>query len=158
MESLKLVSQNGQWGIELHVLTDDPNADPGSPIEGDLERVGKFGGMETYRLTPRKGAGTWHWLTNADVEALDGASVVEQSLQGGKSASLVSASALAILKTWGYKRRSSSTEVFQSGDFTEATEGQLYAAGILTPQEEPKKVEPPQPTAMGRALLAALGN
>lgn len=165
-EICRATSQNGRWGLALV----SEGLQPGclrQPVQATITALGNAEGRDVFRLEPTDKP---QWaLVGDDLEPLAGASVViAQNLQGGDSVTLLLLSRQAIVRSYGYKRRSSTITYYEDGEAKNVPASVLLAIGVLpeTPIPEPIPApEPFNPTAMepeargalAKALAKALG-
>lgn len=159
-------SQNGRWGISIVSETLYQEADvrltSGKTLQATISYLGITEGHRVYRLE-KTDKQQWAVIFG-DAVALAGASVVySESLQGGACCSLLLLSEQAIVKTYGYKRRSSQIHYYEQGQEKNIPASVLLALGLLPDTPEPEEVPPPptfdpagmEPQAKG-ALAEAL--
>lgn len=115
---------------------------------GPLRRSGK--------CSSDKGTPEWHALSDKpqwalvgdDLEPLAGASIViAQNLQGGDSVTLLLLSERAIIKSYGYKRRSSTITYYEDGEakaipMVELDENNGIKIRSVRHQQHPLEAEP----------------
>lgn len=163
-EIYRATSQNGRWGMSL-VSEGIAEAPRREPVRASITRLGAAEGLDVFRLEPTDRP---QWaLVGGDLEPLAGASTVNaQSLQGGDCVSLLLLSEQAIVKSYGYKRRSSCITYYEAGIAKPVPASVLLALGLLpgapAPEEvppppafEPAQMEPEQRGALAAALAAA---
>lgn len=152
---LKQVSQNGRWGVE--VVSDGYSFGDGdvsqSPwtrgqytcsLQAEVSKIGEVEGRDVFRAEPTDKD---QWLvTGDDLEPLMGASmIIDMSLQGGDNITLLMVGEQAIVRSWGYKRRSSQIVFLDHGVETEIPASILLALGVLPDTPEPEPVPAPPP-------------
>ena len=165
-EIYRATSQNGRWGLALVSEGISPE-DLRQPVQATITALGTAEGRDVFRLEPTDKP---QWaLVGGDLEPLAGATVVNaQSLQGGDSVTLLLLSRQAIVKDYGYKRRSSRIRFFDDGVKKSIPSSVLLALGVLPEAPIPEPIpapEPFDPTAMepeargalAKALAKALG-
>ncbi len=165
-EIYRATSQNGRWGLALVSEGISPE-DLRQPVQATITALGSAEGHDVFRLEPTDKP---QWaLVGGDLEPLAGATVVNtQSLQGGDSVTLLLLSRQAIVKDYGYKRRSSRIRFFDDGVKKSIPSSVLLALGVLPEAPIPEPIpapEPFDPTAMepeargalAKALAKALG-
>ena len=142
-EILRERSQNGRWGVSV-VTRDVPEEylelgyGRGTPelirekgVPGTLTHLGRDGsGSQVYRLDYDPASQTWV-VAGEDLEVVSGATqVVKTTLQGHRHATLLLAGADAVVKSYGYRRRSSSVSLYRRGVKEHVPEAVLLAYGI----------------------------
>lgn len=165
-EIYRATSQNGRWGLALVSEGISPEV-LRQPVQATITALGCAEGRDVFRVEPTD-LPQWA-LVGGDLEPLAGATVVNaQSLQGGDSVTLLLLSEQAIVKSYGYKHRSSRITYYEDGEAKAVPASVLLAIGVLpeTPIPEPIPApEPFNPTAMepeargalAKALAKALG-
>lgn len=161
-EIYRATSQNGRWGLALV----SEGIEPGGlrqPVQTTITALGTAEGRDVFRLEPTDRP---QWaLVGGDLEPLAGAStVIAQNLQGGDSVTLLLLSRQAIVRSYGYKRRSSTITYYEDGEAKDVPASVLLAIGVLPEAPIPEPIpapEPFDPTAMEPeargALAKALG-
>ena len=131
------------------------------PVQATITALGTAEGRDVFRVEPTD-LPQWA-LVGGDLEPLAGATVVNaQSLQGGDSVTLLLLSRQAIVRSYGYKRRSSTITYYEDGEAKDIPASVLLALGVLpeTPIPEPfdpAAMEPEARGALAKALAEALG-
>lgn len=153
-EVFKARSQNGRWGLSVVAYEGTT-----FPAEGQLQSLGTVEGKETYVFIPGPSR-SWVLPMNEEAESIGGATVVAcMDLQGGSFASLLLLSPLAVVRTWGYKCRSSRIWAFKEGTLLNVPASVLAAQGLIpTPDASPEPIPAPAPLqgALATALLQTL--
>lgn len=165
-EIYRATSQNGRWGLALVSEGISPE-DLRQPVQATITALGSAEGRDVFRLEPTDRP---QWaLVGGDLEPLAGATVVNaQSLQGGDSVTLLLLSERAIVKSYGYKRRSSRVRFFDDGVEKPIPSSVLLALGVLPGSPKPEPIPAPEPFdpaamepeargALAKALAKALG-
>lgn len=165
-EIYRATSQNGRWGLALVSEGISPE-DLRQPVQATITALGTAEGRNVFRVEPTE-LPQWA-LVGGDLEPLAGASTVNtQSLQGGDSVTLLLLSERAIVKSYGYKRRSSRIRFFDDGVEKPIPSSVLLALGVLPGSPKPKPISAPEPFdptamepeargALAKALSEALG-
>lgn len=165
-EIYRATSQNGRWGLALV----SEGIEPGGlrqPVRATITALGTTEGRDVFRLEPTDKP---QWaLVGDDLEPLAGASIViAQNLQGGDSVTLLLLSERAIIKSYGYKRRSSTITYYEAGEVKAIPASVLLALGVLPETPIPEPIPAPEPFdpaamepeargALAKALAKALG-
>jgi hypothetical protein len=137
-------STNGRWGLVVLCDTEYPLV---RPIEGKLIDYGTVDGHRTFEIIPEEGTGRWYYWAE-DAECISGCAIVHQEdLQSSQFATLIVGSDTFIMRSYGYKRRSSDITVWKKGQFVRVSSATLAAMGLL-PGNEGKavEIEPPKNT------------
>lgn len=165
-EIYRATSQNGRWGLALV----SEGLQPGclrQPVQATITALGTAEGRDVFRVEPTD-LPQWA-LVGGDLEPLAGATVVNaQSLQGGDSVTLLLLSRQAIIKSYGYKRRSSTITYYEDGEAKAVPASVLLAIGVLPETPIPEPIPAPEPFdpaamepeargALAKALAKALG-
>lgn len=165
-EIYRATSQNGRWGLALV----SEGLQPGclrQPVQAAITALGTAEGRDVFRVEPTD-LPQWA-LVGGDLEPLAGATVVNaQSLQGGDSVTLLLLSRQAIIKSYGYKRRSSTITYYEDGEAKAVPASVLLAIGVLPETPIPEPIPAPEPFdpaamepeargALAKALAKALG-
>ena len=165
-EIYRATSQNGRWGLAL-VSEGIPPEDLRQPVQATITALGTAEGRDVFRLEPTDKP---QWaLVGGDLEPLAGAStVIAQNLQGGDSVTLLLLSRQAIVRSYGYKRRSSTITYYEDGEAKDVPASVLLALGVLPEAPIPEPIPVPEPFdsaamepeargALAKALAKALG-
>lgn len=157
-------SINGRWGVSI-VSADFDKVEYGKPVQAAITRLGKVEGRDVLRFDATDKP---QWaVVLGDAKPLAGASeVLSMGLQSSQYVTVLLLSETAIVKTYGYKGRSSSISCYQQGKRVEIPASVLLALGLVEAANEPEEVPPPpsfgdtisQPElrgALAEALLAA---
>lgn len=146
----KAVSQNGRWGVE--VVSEgyffDGDKSPwtrGSQtcsLRAEVSRIGEVEGRDVFRAEPTDKD---QWLvTGDDLIPLVGAEYIKAiDLQGGDSSTLLMVGEQAIVRSYGYKRRSSQVLFLDHGVETDIPASILLALGVLPDTPDPEPVPAP---------------
>ena len=165
-EIYRATSQNGRWGLALVSEGISPE-DLRQPVQATITALGTAEGRNVFRVEPTE-LPQWA-LVGGDLEPLAGASTVNtQSLQGGDSVTLILLSRQAIIKRYGYKRRSSRITYYEDGEAKAIPASVLLALGVLPEAPIPEPIPAPEPFdpaamepeargALAKALSEALG-
>ena len=165
-EIYRATSQNGRWGLAL--VSEDLQPDClRQPVQATITALGSAEGRDVFRLEPTDRP---QWaLVGGDLEPLSGAStVIAQNLQGGDSVTLLLLSKRAIVRSYGYKRRSSTITYYEDGETKAVPASVLLALGVLPEAPIPEPIPAPEPFdsatmepeargALAKALAKALG-
>ena len=156
VEIIKETSTNGRWGL---VVLGPGGCNLYAPQEGRLESLGTIEGRETYRFTPEVGSGQW-FMVGGDLEPVAGASVVcNVSLQSSNEATIILGGEFFAVKSYGYKRRSSTLTCYVKGQEVKASAAVLASMGVIpctveAVNEAAPKLESGLATAIKAAGLA----
>lgn len=132
-------STNGRWGIA--VLGPEGTR---LPAQGRLMDLGEVAQIRTFRFVPDDSSGQWVWAGD-DAEVVAGARVVaDVGLQSHRRATVIIMGPEAIIRSYGYKRRSESIVAFVNGQEQEIPAQVLASMGLI-PGVEAVEVEPPPP-------------
>lgn len=154
------ISQNGFRGLEIVSAETEPPARGSFLARGSLRALGTTAGVRSFEFTASSEATTWVLATRQDVEPVEGATLAAKvDLCGDKYASVLVIGALAIIREWGYKRRSSRYVMYREGEAQEVPPSVLLALGLIEPESAPEAIAPPPAPsgAFAEALAAALG-
>lgn len=142
-EIYRATSQNGRWGLALVSEGIFPE-DLRQPVQATITALGSAEGHDVFRLEPTD-LPQWA-LIGDDLVPLAGATVVNaQNLQGGDSVTLLLLSRQAIVKDYGYKRRSSRIRFFDDGVKKSIPSSVLLALGVLPETPIPEPIPAPEP-------------
>lgn len=140
----KFVSTNGRFGVEI-VGDWDQEANgrfDAAPQRGQLVPLGRSGGFLCFRFEARTDD---HFVViGSDLVAVAGAVVVAaESLQSNDYVTLLHVTIGSVWQSFSYKRRSSEFLLLgRDGQTVTPSAGILLAAGVITPTEAPKALEP----------------
>jgi len=168
-ELFKAASTNGRWGMVIAGPEDYEQKEgfaginTGISFFGKLIDLGEVNGFKTYRFDPldpssQADGGNW-FLVMDDAEAMVGAEkIFSKGLQSGRVVTLFAlASDFAVVREWGYDRRSSWFVTYVNGKKQDVPDAVLVAAGVVEPPHyEEVKVEVENPTTTNAALAEAL--
>ena len=158
-EIYSVTSQNGRWGL---AVVSESIEKMDNPVQATATRLGDTEGQSVWRVeaTDRP-----QWvMVGGDLEALAGARVLEgMSLQGNSDVTLMLLGPEAIVRRWGYKRRSSCVCFYSNGERQPIPASVLLALGLIPVSEAPEEAAPPPPfrvdgehkSAIGQALIEA---
>jgi hypothetical protein len=145
-------STNGRWGIAL--VGDLTEVELMRPVQGTIRHLGTVGGVDTWQITPGQ-TGEWYWLTG-DVEVVGGAIVLSQmGLQSNGEATLLCLTDEAVIKTYGYKRRSSRFSALINGEGKDIPDAVLAAMGLVQGENVRKDDDLPKPEPLKGAMASA---
>lgn len=164
-------STNGRWGVDIVSSTYcrgkhpnigvecilDPDGKPVDfPLRGVVTDLGEVDGIRVIRIEYDPEAQTWL----AFGELINGGTqVLEMSLQSHRFLSLNVIGPVAVLRTYGYRRRSSTTFLVKNGQPVELSPSQLLALGLIQADRAPESSGPiaaaPVETEMMRKLKSA---
>lgn len=160
-EIYRATSQNGRWGMALVSERFDECPGRENPLRASITSLGEAEGHRVFRLEPTD-APQWV-VVFGDADVISGASLVFGcSLQGNSDVSLVLLSEQALVRVYGYKRRSDRIIYFERGEVRAIPASVLLALGLLNNNTEPQPVAPPPAFDLGEvdagkgALAAAL--
>jgi hypothetical protein len=146
-------STNGRWGISLVASGLDEDALK-RPIQGTIRHLGNVAGFDTWEVSPCE-SGEWYWLAD-DVEVVGGAVVLsEMGLQSNGQATLMRLSAEAVVKSYGYKRRSSRYVALVNGERRDIPDAVLAAMGLVQGSGVREADSLPKPEPLQGAMAAA---
>lgn len=150
-------AQNGQSGFTVTVPADFAEKELG---QGVLSSMGKAGQLDLYDFVPDKKVECFYKIFDREVIPVVGAVIVkEYYLQNfGSHATIVAMGPMAVIKTLGYKGRTSSLTCYVNGEVTSIPVEILIAGGLVPPTkpvEEIKPEIPAVPTAFAEALKKA---
>lgn len=154
------ISQNGFRGLEIVSGTAEAPARGSFVARGSLRPLGTTAGVRSFEFTASDEADTWVLATRQDVEPIEGATLATRvDLCGDRYASVIVMGPLAIVREWGYKRRSSRFVMYRGGEEQEVPPSVLLALGLIEPESAPEAIAPPPAPsgAFAEALAAALG-
>lgn len=156
-------STNGRWGLSI-VSSDFEALTYGNPVQATVFRLGKTEGRDVLRLDATDKP---QWVVVlGDAQPLAGASeVLHVSLQSSRYVTVLLLSEMALVKTLGYKGRSSSVHCYQNGRRADIPSSVLLGLGLLG-GTKPEEVPPPPSfeveaapaevrSALAEALIAA---
>ncbi|MBR5950704.1 MAG: hypothetical protein IKZ87_04645 [Actinomycetaceae bacterium] len=134
-------STNGRWGVSI-VSHDFDEIKYGQAVQATVTKLGRIEGRDVLRLD-KTDKPQWV-LVLGDSKPLAGASVaLGMGLQSGSYVTVLLLSETAIVKTYGYKGRSSSVTFYQKGERANIPASVLLALGLVEGKEEPEEVPPP---------------
>ena len=164
MEEIYSVSStNGRWGLRI-VSEVFKKEDLREPVRAQAVKLGKVEGHEIVRLD-KTDKDQWVLVTGDAVPMGGCTEFVGMGLQSNDNVTIIILSSQAIVKTYGYCRRSSTVRFFLNGKKQNVPASVLLALGLLRPVTEEPAEEPPtleeflqQPnakSALQQALLEA---
>ena len=140
-EIFSAISQNGRRGL---AIVSEVFENVSAPVQCSISHLGKISGKTVYRIEPTD-AKQW-LLVGDDLQALSGCTLITtMDLQGNGDVSLVLMGPEAIVRSWGYKRRSSNVYYYKCGKREPVPSAILLALGLVASDTEPEKVETPPP-------------
>lgn len=150
-------AQNGHAGFTVTVPADFSEKELG---QGILSSMGKAGQFDLYDFTPDKTVDCFYKIFDREVMPIVGAVIVSSySLQNfGSHATIVAMGKMAVLQTFGYKRRTSYFTCYINGEIINTPVEVLIACGLVPPTKEPEIIKPEiptVPTAFAEALMKA---
>lgn len=150
-------AQNGQSGFTITVPADFSEKELGQSV---LSSMGKAGQLDLYDFIPDKEVDCFYKIFDREIIPVVGAVIVkEYYLQNfGSHATMVAMGPMAVIKTLGYKGRTSSLTCYINGEITNIPVEILIAGGLVPPTKEPEKVVveiPSVPSAFAEALRKA---
>lgn len=132
-------STNGRWGIAI-VGPEGTRL----PAQGKLLDLGEVAQVRTFKFIPDESSGQWIWAGD-DAEVVAGARVVESvSLQSHRRATVIILGPEAVIRSFGYKRRSETVVAFVNGQEQEIPSHVMASMGLI-PGVDAVEVEPPPP-------------
>lgn len=155
-EIARFTSTNGRWGISVVGDVPDEFKLSSGPVRGTAQPLGTVEGHSVFRLCPDDQAQSWV-LVGSDLVAVEGATVVcAQSLQSSDNCSILLLGPMAVVKSYGYKRRNYQVTLYSEGQAQDCPAPVLLALGLLPAQDVPA-VQPPPPasSAFAEALRRA---
>ena len=149
-EIYSVYSQNGRWGVSVVSETFENLSEP---VQATVTRVGRTSGMDVYRAETTDSP---QWLViRDDAVPISGADIIQRcNLQGNRSTTLLLIGPEAIIRCYGYKRRSSHIEYFKDGVQKRVPDSVLLAMGAIPNSEDPEVI--PAPPAFNLAELAGV--
>ena len=147
-EIYRATSQNGHWGMALVSNGIEERLCRETPVQANVIKLGEAEGHEVFRLEPTS-ALQWAAVFG-DAEVISGASMVYGcSLQGNSNVSLILLSEQALVRVYGYKRRSERIIYFEQGEVRRVPSSVLLALGLLGNNAEPQLVASPPAFNLG---------
>lgn len=149
-------STNGRWGVSI--VGDFPDdLRLAAPVRGSIKPLGKVEGHQVFHLLPDEQSNTWV-LVGGDLEVIEGATVaLAVSLQSNASCTILILGPCAVVKSFGYKRRSTHTTLYANGIAQECPASVLLALGLLPAQDVPVIAPPPPPSSAFADALRRAG-
>lgn len=149
-EIYSVYSQNGRWGVSVVSETLTSCA---QPVQAKVTRVGRASGMDVYQAEATDDP---QWLViRDDADPISGAAMIQRcNLQGNRSTTLMLIGMEAIIRCYGYKRRSSHIEYFKDGVQKRVSDSVLLAMGAIPNSEDSEVI--PAPPAFNLAELAGV--
>ena len=146
-EIYSVYSQNGRWGVSVVSNTVENLSEP---VQVTVTRVGRTSGMDVYQV---EATDSPQWLViRDDADPISGADIIQRcNLQGNRYTTLLLMGPEAIIRRYGYKRRSSHIEYFKNGVQERIPDSVLLAMGALPNSEDPEEI--PAPPAFSLAAL-----
>ncbi|MHC1623306.1 MAG: hypothetical protein ACXQTR_01795 [Candidatus Methanospirareceae archaeon] len=142
----RYISQNNRWGVVLKDLTNERGERGDGVYEGRLVSLGRASGMDVFRFIPDKGK--YVVVVRSDAEAITGATaIVTKNLQGGDSVTVFTVAEGGIIKTYGYRHRSSSYKGLRDGKLVSVPVEILLDLGVIEPVEDSIIDIPEAPTS-----------
>jgi len=144
-EIYNVTSQNCRWGFSMvsntigtwYDLLDHPSV---------ITHLGSVEGKEVYQVEVIDNPKTYTFMTEYEAEVVSGATLVECiNLQGGNFVSLIQLGETAIVRVYGYKRRSNQVLMFHEGRESELASSVLLAMGMIESEREIKEISPLPP-------------
>lgn len=147
-EIYSVYSQNGRWGVSV---VSETIKNCSKPIQATVTRVGRTSGMDVYQA---EATASPQWLIiRDDADPISGAATIQRcNLQGNRSTTLLLMGPEAIIRCYGYKRRSSHIEYFKNGVQERIPDSVLLAMGALPNSDDPEEI--PAPPAFSLADLS----
>ena len=153
-EIYRTTSQNGRWGLAL-VSEGIPELTRSTPVQAALTTLGETEGHRVVRIEPTDDP-QWAVIYSCDAEPLSGASRVETiDLQGNSYVTLLLLGPRALVRTWGYKGRSSRVLYYEDGQQQDVPASVLLALGMLDSKVIPSTVPPPPAFDVGELAREA---
>ncbi len=149
-------STNGRWGLAVVGNTPKVINKGNTEIIRDhsVESLGTVAGIETFRLVSMSGT---HLVMGSDLEVVPGSGAVEvgrMNLQSSDVVTLIAARDGAIVKEYGYKRRSSHFFAVTPEGTANVPSSVLLALGLVEPDTPARPVAAPVPPSNN--MFAAL--
>lgn len=147
-------STNGRRGVT--VVGPDEIKNVTDPIKGKLTRLGTIEGQESFEFIPGEN-GIWYLLDAGDTEVVRGATIViSMDLQSGNHCSIVALGDFAVIKSYGYKGRSSRIVAYKDGKKVDLPATVMAAMGLIEVDRQVVEVEiPPIDSPLAEALRKA---
>lgn len=161
-------STNGRWGLDvvsasyrkgphpenLYEVILDPDGRPVNfPLRGLVTDLGEVDGVRVLRIEHDPEAMTW--LAFGHVVS-GGKCLVDMSLQSHRSITANVIGPVAVMRSYGYRGRSSTTYLVKEGVEQELSPSQLLALGLIEPDQAPAETAPAQPEPVDTVMLAKL--
>lgn len=147
-EIYRAISQNGRWGISLvsEGFPEIKRRCP-DPMQAGIWELGTVNGIKTFRIEPTD---KMQWVyVSEDTEVLSGGyTPCRMNLQGGRTASLHILSRKALVKKYGYKRRSSEIVFFRDGVEVKMPASVLLALGLVPQGQVPRELPAPEEASL----------
>lgn len=133
-EIYSVFSQNGRWGISI--VSESIN-DCSVPIRAEIMNLGRTGGQDVFRVEETEKP---QWvLVCDDAEPILGASLITaMDLQGHRNVTVILIGPKALVRYYGYRRRSSRTVYYEDGNPMKIPESVLLAQGMAPASQEPE--------------------
>ena len=155
-------STNGRWGVDVFTPSADFIAHEQSlsdrhlVLQGHLEDKGKSVKRRVFVFTPDPNADTFY-LFGDDVVALEAAKTVyTEGLQSNAYVTIIAMGPQAIVKEYGYKRRSAETYLYINGRIRDSG-SILVALGLVEAEGAQEVPAPPEPSTHFAELLRDTG-
>lgn len=134
-------SQNGRWGVSIVSESYSP-VDTAFPVQAEITALGAVAGKNIYRIEKTQKP-QWLLVTD-DAEPISGASMIEtMDMQGHRCVTLLLLGEEAIVREYGYRRRSSIVSYYKRGEVQTIPESVLLALGLIPASHEPEPIGPP---------------
>ena len=135
-EVFRAISTNGRYGIAVVAETKVV-----FPAKGKLTLLGTFEGVKTFKFDADEN-GQWIYV-GGEIEAVSGAVVVDSESLQGNPATIVAGGDFFVIRSFGYKRRSSSIRAFNNGVEIKLPATVMAAMGLIPAENKPVVVEIP---------------
>lgn len=136
-EVFKDVSTNGRSGLAIVA-----ESEVSFPAKGRLVLLGTFEGVKTFKFEAAQD-GKWFYV-GGEIEAVSGAVVVESAyMQSNNYATIIAGGDFFVIRSFGYKRRSSNIRAFNNGVEIELPATVMAAMGLIPAENKPVVVEIP---------------
>jgi hypothetical protein len=135
-EIFRAISTNGRYG--LAVVAEKKVV---FPAKGKLTLLGTFEGVKTFKFDADEN-GQWIYV-GGEIEAVSGAVVVDSESLQGNHATIVAGGDFFVIRSFGYKRRSSSIRAFNNGVEIKLPATVMAAMGLIPAENKPVVVEIP---------------
>jgi len=136
-EIIRRTSTNGRFGL---VIVSESDVE--FPAKGTLTSLGKIEGHQTYKFGANED-GNWIYV-DADAKPISGAVIVdEMNLQSSNRVTIIAGGDFFVVKSYGYKQRSSVIRAYKDGQEIDLPSTVLAAMGLISADNTVVEVEIP---------------